>query len=70
MAPVPSGVTAHSSQPFPSEVGRPHSSKAAVSKSGARAWVAYVRNVRPGWWSRAKSISSVEVSGPWMTSPG
>jgi len=34
---VPSGVTAHSSQPF--GVGRPRSSNGAVSKSGARACV-------------------------------
>lgn len=39
MATVPSGVTAHNSQPRPSAVGRPRSSKGAVSKSGARAWV-------------------------------
>jgi len=39
IATVPSGVTAQSSQPRPSAVGRPRSSKGAVSKSGARACV-------------------------------
>jgi len=39
IATVPSGVTAQSSAPRPSAVGRPRSSKGAVSKSGARACV-------------------------------
>src|SRR5262249_14388732 len=36
---VPSGVTAHSSQPRPSAVGRPRSSNGALSNSGARACI-------------------------------
>ena len=69
IATVPSGVTAHSSQPL---AGGP---AAQLERRALEERRACLRRVAPdravaGVWSRAKSSSSVGVSGPCTTSAG